>query len=152
MSLVERSFVGLVGLMMTMLGGGKDDPSVAPEHGSESYGRVVVGLVVGLAVRVAAADSGIGTPGFTPLLSVGELVSGQNLLSRFANVPMTGCSKFVLVPPSPEHGLEESKCDCSWWEGLPCESCFGVWLKGGGRDPLVLWSGKVGPRTEPFSK
>ena len=93
-----------------------------------------------------------GTPGSTPLLFVGEPVFGQNLLSRFANVPMTGCSKFVLVPPLPEHGLEESECDSSWWDGLPCESCFGVWLKGGGRDPLVLWSGKVGPRTEPFSK
>ena len=148
MSLLERSFVGLVGLVMTLLGGGKDDPNVAPEHGSEACGRVVVGLVV----RVATADSGIGTPGSTPLMSVGEPISGQNSLSRFANVPMTGCSKFVLVPPSLEHGLEESECDYSWWEGLPCESCFRVWLRGGGWDPLVLWSGNVGPRTEPFSK
>ena len=152
MSLLERSFVDLVGLVMTLLGGGKDDPNVAPNHGSEACGRVVVGLVVGLMVRVAAADSRIGTLGSTPLLSVGEPVSGQNSLSLLANVPMTGCSKFVRVPPSPEHGLEESECDCSWWEGLPCESCFGVWLRGGGRDPLVLWSGKVGLRTEPFSK
>ena len=114
MSLLERSFVGLVGLVMTLLGGGKDDPNVAPDHGSEACGRVVVGLVVVLVVRVAAADSGIGTSGSTPLLSVGEPVSGKNLLSRFANVPMTGCSKFVLVPPLPEHGLEESDCGCSW--------------------------------------
>ena len=152
MSLVERSFVGLVGLVMVLLGGGRDVPNVAPKFRSEACGRVVVGLVVELAVRVAVADSGIGTLGSRPLLSVGEPVSGQNSLSRFANVPMTGCSKFVLVPPSPEHGLEESECDCSWWEGLPCESCFGVWLRGGGRDLLVLWSGKVGLRTEPFSK
>ena len=133
---------------MTLLGGGKDDPNIAPDHGNEACGRVVVGLVV----QVVAADSGIGTLGSTPLLSVGEPVSGQNSLSLLANVPMTGCSKFVRVPPSPEHGLEESECDCSWWEGLPCESCFGVWLRGGGRDLLVLWSGKVGLRTEPFSK
>ena len=118
MSLLERSFVGLVGLVMTLLGGGKDDPNIAPDHGSEAYGRVVVGLVV----RVATADSGIGTLGSTPLLSVGEPVSRQNSLSLLANVPMTGCSKFVRVPPSPEHGLEESECDCSWWEGLPYES------------------------------
>ena len=148
MSLLEHSFVGLVGLVMTLLRGGKDGPKAAPEHGSEACGRVVVGLVV----RVAAADSGIRTLGSTPLLSVGEPVSGQNSLSLLANVPMTGYSKFVRVPPSPEHGLEESECDCSWWEGLPYESCFGVWLRGGGRDPLVLWSGKVGLRTEPFSK
>ena len=114
MSLVERSFVGLVGLVMVLLGGGKDAPSVAPEFGSKACGRVVVGLVVELAVRVAAADSRIGTPGSTPLLSIGESVSGQNLLSRFANVPVRGCSKFVLVPPLPEHGLEESDCGCSW--------------------------------------
>ena len=68
--------------------------------------------MVGLVVRVAAADSGIGTPGSTPLLFVGEPVSGQNSLSPFVNVPMTGCSKFVLVPPLPEHGLEESDCVC----------------------------------------
>ena len=118
MSLVEHSFVGLVGLVMVLLGGGKDVPNVAPEFGSEAGGRVVVGLVVGLlvvlVVRVAAADSRIGTLGSTPLLSVGEPVSGQNLLSRFANVPRTGCSKFVLVPPLPEHGLKESECGCSW--------------------------------------
>ena len=114
MTLVERSFVELVGLVMVLLGVGKDVPSVAPEFGSEACGRVVVGLVIELAVRVVAADSGIGTPGSTPLLSVGEPVSGQNLLSCFANVPVTGCSKFVLVPPLPEHGLEESDCGCSW--------------------------------------
>ena len=114
MSLVERSIFGLVGLVMVLLGGGKDVPSVAPKLGSEAYRGVVVGLVVELAVRVAAADSGIGTLGSTPLLFVGEPVSGQNLLSRFANVPMTGCSKFVLVPPLLEHGLEESECGCSW--------------------------------------
>ena len=91
MSLLEHSFVGLVGLVMTLLGGGKDDPNIAPDHGSEAYGRVVVGLVV----RVAMADSGIRTPGSTPLLSVGELVSGQNSLSRRASVPMTDRSKFV---------------------------------------------------------
>ena len=99
---------------MVLLGGGRDVPNVAPEFGSEACVRVVVGLVVELAVRAAAADSGIGTPGFRPLLSVGEPVSGQNLLSRFANVPMTGCSNFVLVPPLPEHGLEEGECGCSW--------------------------------------
>ena len=114
MSLVEHSIVGLMGLMMVLLGGGKDVPNVTLEFGSEACGRVVVGLVVELVVRVAAADSGIGTPGSTPLLSVGEPVSGQNLLSRFANVSMTGCSKFVLVPPLPEHGLKESECGCSW--------------------------------------
>ena len=99
---------------MTLLGGGKDIPNEALEHRSKACGRVVVGLVVELAVRVVAADSGIGTPGSTPLLSVGEPVSKQNLLSRFANVPGTGCPKFVLVPPLPEHGLEESDCGCSW--------------------------------------
>ena len=114
MSLVERSFVGLVGLVMVLLGGGKDVPNVAPEFGSEACGRVVVGLVVELAVRVAVADLGIGTLGSRPLLSVGEPVSRQNLLSRFVNVPMTGCSNFVLVPPLPEHELEEGKCGCSW--------------------------------------
>ena len=46
MSLLERSFVELVGLVMTLLGGGKDDPNVAPDHGNEACGRVVVGLVV----------------------------------------------------------------------------------------------------------
>ena len=148
MSLLEHSFVRLVGLVMTLLGGGKDDPNAAPEHRSEACGRVVVGLVV----RVAAADSGIGTSGSTPLLSVGEPVFEQNSLSRCASVPMTDCSKFVRVPPSPEHGLEESECDYSWSEGQPCESCFGVWLKGVGRDLLVLLSRKVSPRTEPFSK
>ena len=148
MSLLEHSFVGLVGLVMTLLGGGKDDPNAAPEHRSEACGRVVVGLVV----RVAAANTGIGTPGSTPLLSMGEPVSGQNSLSLRASVPMIDCSKFVRVPPSPKHGLEESECDYSWWEGLPCESCFGVWLRGVGRDPLVLLARKVGPRTEPFSK
>ena len=91
MSLLEHSFVGLVGLMMTLLRGGKDGPNAAPEHGSEACGRVVVGLVV----RVAVADSGIRTPGSTPLLSVGELVSGQNSLSRRASVPMTDRSKFI---------------------------------------------------------
>ena len=91
MSLLERSFVELVGLVMTLLEGGKDDPNVAPDHGSEACGRVVVGLVV----RVAVADSGIGIPGSTPLLSVGELVSGQNSLSRRASVPMTDRSKFI---------------------------------------------------------
>ena len=91
MSLLERSFVGLVGLVMTLLGGGKDGPNVAPEYGGEACGRVVVGLVV----RVAAADSGIGTPGFTPLLSVCESVSGQSSLSIRASVPMTDRSKFV---------------------------------------------------------
>ena len=111
---MERSFVGLVGLVMVLLGGGKDVPNVAPEFGSEACGRVVVGLVVVLVVRVSVADSGIGTPGSTPLLSVGEPVFGQNLLSRFAIVPRTGCSKFVLVPPFPEHGLKESECGCSW--------------------------------------
>ena len=114
MSLVERSFVELVGLVMVLLGVGKDVPSVAPEFGSEACGRVVVGLVVELAVRVAVADLGIGTLGSRPLLSVGEPVSGQNLLSCFANVPVTGCSKFVLVPPLPEHGLEEGECGCLW--------------------------------------
>ena len=45
-SLLEHSFVGLVGLVMTLLGGGKDGSNAALEHGSEAYGRVVVGLVV----------------------------------------------------------------------------------------------------------
>ena len=75
---MERSFVGLVGLVMVLLGGGKDVPIVAPEFGSEACGRVVVGWVVVLVVRVSTADSGIGTPGSTPLLSVGESVFGQN--------------------------------------------------------------------------
>ena len=147
-SLLEHSFVGLVGLVMTLLGGGKDGSNTALEHGSEACGRVVVGLVV----RVAAADSGIGTPGSTPLLSVGESVSGQSSLSLRASVPMTDRSKFVRGPPSPEHGLEENECDYSWWEGQPCESCFGVWLRGEGRNSLELLSRKVGSRTEPFSK
>ena len=50
MSLVERSFVGLVGLVMVLLEGGKDVPSVTPEFGSEACGGVVVGLVVELAI------------------------------------------------------------------------------------------------------
>ena len=50
MSLVERSFVGLVGLVMVLLGGGKDVPNIAPEFGSEACGGVVVGLVVELAI------------------------------------------------------------------------------------------------------
>ena len=78
MTLVERSFVELVGLVMVLLGVGKDVPSVAPEFGSEACGWVVVGWVVVLVVRVSTADSGIGTPGSTPLLSVGESVFGQN--------------------------------------------------------------------------
>ena len=110
MSLVERSFVGLVGLVMVLLGGGKDVPNVAPEFGSEACGRVVVGMVV----RAAATDSGFITPGSTPLLSVGEPVSRQSSLSCRASVPMTGCSNFVLVPPLPKHGLEERECGCSW--------------------------------------
>ena len=88
---MEPSSVGLVGLVMTLLGGGKDGPNATPEHVSEACGRVVVGLVV----QVIVADSGIGTPGSTPLLSVGELVSGQNSLSRHASVPMTDRSKFI---------------------------------------------------------
>ena len=88
---MEHSSVGLVGLVINLLGGGKDGPNATPEHVSEACGRVVVGLVV----RVVAADSGIRTPGSTPLLSVGELVSGQNSLSRRASVPMTDRSKFV---------------------------------------------------------
>ena len=75
---MERSFVGLVGLVMVLLGGGKDVPIVAPEFGSEACGWVVVGWVVVLVVRVSTANSGIGTPGSTPLLSVGESVFGQN--------------------------------------------------------------------------
>ena len=141
---MEHSSVGLVGLVMTLLGGGKDGPNAAPEHVSEACGRVVV--------RAVVADSGIGTPGSTPLLSVCESVSRQSLLSRRASVPMTDRSKFVRGPPSPEHGLEESECDCSWWKGQPCESCFGVWLRGEGRSPLELLSRKVGSRTEPLSK
>ena len=148
MSLLERSFVGLVGLVMVLLEGGKDDPNVAPDHGSEACGRVVVGLVV----QVAAADSGIGTPGSTPLLSVGESVSRQSLLSRRASVPMTDRSNFVRGLPSLKHALEGRECNCSWWEGQPCESCFGVWLRGEGRSPLELLSRKVGPRTKPLSK
>ena len=145
---MEPSSVGLVGLVMTLLGGGKDGPNATPEHVSEACGRVVVGLVV----QVIVADSGIGTPGSTPLLSVGESVSRQSLLSCRASVPMTDRSKFVRDPPSPEHGLEGRECNCSWWEGQPCESCFRVWLRGVGQDPLVLLSRKVGPRMEPFSK
>ena len=148
MSLLEHSFVGLVGLVMTLLRGGKDGPNAAPEHVSEAYGRVVVGLVV----QAVAADSGIGTPGSTPLLSVGEPVSRKSSLSCCASVPMTDRSKFIRGLPSPEYGLKGRECDCSWWEGQPCESCFRVWLRGVGRDPLVLLSRKVGPRMEPFSK
>ena len=73
-----RSFVGLVGLVMVLLGGGKDVPIVAPEFGSGACGRVVVGWVVVVVVRVSTAGSGIGTPGSTPLLSVGESVFRQN--------------------------------------------------------------------------
>ena len=73
-----RSFVGLVGLVMVLLGGGKDFPIVAPEFGSGACGRVVVGWVVVLVVRVSTAGLGIGTPGSTPLLSVSESVFGQN--------------------------------------------------------------------------
>ena len=73
-----RSFVGLVGLVMVLLRGGKDGPIVAPEFGSGACGRVVVGWVVVLVVRVSTAGSGIGTPGSTPLLSVGESVFRQN--------------------------------------------------------------------------
>ena len=47
---MERSFVGLVGLVMVLLGGGRDVPNVAPKFRSEACGRVVVGLVVELAV------------------------------------------------------------------------------------------------------
>ena len=73
-----RSFVGLVGLVMVLLGGGKDFPIVALEFGSGACGRVVVGWVVVLVVRVSTAGLGIGTPGSTPLLSVGESIFGQN--------------------------------------------------------------------------
>ena len=133
---------------MTLLGGGKDVPNEAPEHGSKACGRVVVGMVV----RAAATDSGFITPGSTPLLSVGEPVSRQSSLSRRASVPMTDRSRFVRGPPSSERGLEGRECDCSWWEGQPCESCFGVWLRGAGRGPLELLSRKVGSRTKPFSE
>ena len=50
MTLVECSFVELVGLVMVLLEGGKDVPSVTPEFGSEACGGVVVGLVVELAI------------------------------------------------------------------------------------------------------
>ena len=60
MSLVERSFVGLVRLVMVLLGGGRDVLNVAPEFGSEACGRVVVGLVVELAIRVARQTRGLG--------------------------------------------------------------------------------------------
>ena len=95
---------------MTLLGGGKDIPNEALEHRSKAYGRVVVGMVV----RAAAADSGFMTPGSTPLLSMGEPISGQSSLSRHASVLMTDRSKFVQGPPSPERGLEGRECDCSW--------------------------------------
>ena len=95
---------------MSLLGGDKDGPNEPPEHGSKSCGRVVGGMVV----QATAVSSRFVTLGSTPLLSVGEPVFGQNLLSHFAIVPRTGCSKFVLVPPFPEHGLKEGECGCSW--------------------------------------
>ena len=107
---------------MTLLGGGKGGPNDAPKHGSEAYGRVVVGMVV----RAAVVDSGFVTPGSIPLLSVGEPVSGQSSLSSHASVPMTDHSKFVQGLPSPERGLEGRECDCSWWEWQAGVSCFGV--------------------------
>ena len=110
---MEHSSVRLVGLVINLLEGGKDGPNATPEHVSEACGRVVVGLVV----RVVAADSGIGMPGSTPLLSVGESVSRQSLLSCRASVPMTNHSKFVRGPPFLEHALEGRECNCSWWEG-----------------------------------
>ena len=104
-----------------LAGGGKDVPNEALEHRSKACGRVVVGMVV----QAAAADSGFMTPGSTPLLSVGEPISRQSSLSRHASVLMTGRSRFVQGPPSPERGLKGRECDCSWWEGQPCESCLG---------------------------
>ena len=141
---ILRCLIG--GTRVSLLGGDKDGPNGPPEHGGESCGKVVGGMVV----RAVAAGSGFVTPGSTTLLSMGELVSRQNSLSCRASVPMIDRSIFVRGPPFPERGLEGRECGCSWWEWQAGVSCFRVWLRGASRGPLEWLSRKVGSKTEPF--
>ena len=88
--------------MTTLPGLGKGAPNDAPKHGIEACGRELVRVVV----RVVVVSSGFASPGSTPMLSVGGLISRQSSPSRRGNVLMTSRSKSVRGLPSPNHGLE----------------------------------------------
>ena len=88
--------------MTTLPGLGKGAPNDAPGHGIEACGRELVGVMV----RVVVASSRFASPGSTPMLSVGGLISRQSSPSRRGNVLMTSRSKSVRGSPSPNHGLK----------------------------------------------